>query len=219
MQAAEEESDPHAALRHAAVANKRGISPTGLASRRSVCSGRWGRGEGPVRAHRQMGSAAEAKLALLWALGGCAQLAWPAGGSREICCLDERGHVPPQQSAANALCWNWKVAPALPEGWDGEEMIHLARLGPAPRCREERLPCSQRLARTAARADSGALCCGGACSAPSRPMEHEPAMSPAAGRRELCEQAREMTKARSNALPGELGARTQSALRSAREAR
>lgn len=71
MQAAEEESDPHAALRHAAVANKRGISPTGLASRRSVCSGRWGRGEGPVRAHRQMGSVAEAKLVLLWAMGDC----------------------------------------------------------------------------------------------------------------------------------------------------
>lgn len=71
MQAAEEESDPHAALRHAAVANKRGISPTGLASRRSVCSGPWGRGEGPVRAHRQMGSVAEATLVLLWAMGDC----------------------------------------------------------------------------------------------------------------------------------------------------
>lgn len=148
-----------------------------------------------------------------------AQLARPARGSRKICCLDERGHIPPQQSAANALCWKWKVAPAPPKGWDGEGMIHLAELSPAPRCRDEQLPFSQRLARTTAHADSRALRCGGACSAPSRPVEHEPAVSPAAGRCELCEQAREMTEARSNALPRELGARTRSAPSSAPEAR
>lgn len=34
-----------------------------------------------------------------------------------------RGHGP-----APARRWKWKVVPALPKGWDGEEMIHLAKL-------------------------------------------------------------------------------------------
>jgi len=128
MQATEKESDPCAA-----VANKLRILPTGLASSRCVCSGCRGVGEGRVCVRGQMGSVAEAELASLWARGDSALSRWPGTAGKSAVWM-RRVTSLPQPSAANALCWKWKVVPALPKGRDGEEMIHLAKLAPAPSC-------------------------------------------------------------------------------------
>lgn len=70
----------------------------------------------------------------------------------------------PWPSAANALCWKWKVVLALPKGWDGEGIIHLAKLILVPSC-------SSSVPRSWPRVLLCALCCPGARSAhvPSAP--------------------------------------------------
>lgn len=86
------------------------------------------------------------------------------GDSRKSAACKPRVTSLPWPSAANALCWKWKVLLALPKGWDGEGMIHLAKLVPVPSG-------SSPAPRTWPRVLLCALCCPGACSArvPSAP--------------------------------------------------
>lgn len=59
------------------------------------------------------------ELASLRAMSDSASLAdWD---SRKTAAWKQRVTSLPQASAANALCWKWKVVLALPKGWDGKK--------------------------------------------------------------------------------------------------
>lgn len=197
MQVTKEGSDPCAPWLPAVPSKLRAL-PAGLASSRCACAG-----------HRSLGK----HLWCPWTDGihsrACSGPWWLTGDSRKSAACKQRVTSLPWPSAANALCWKWKVLLALPKGWDGEGMIHLAKLIFVPSCSS--LP-----PRTWPRVLLCALCCPGACSAhvPSPP---DPLLLAGSGNahvvplQPLCEQGRETLTSNIRVLPREK-VRTENAL-------